>query len=141
MVVAGFVTALSSLSSASAALPFTIGAAADLIPVAVFLHVFLAFPTGRLDGGLERALVGAAYAVAVGVQLLGLMLGGSGTENVLALASEPDAGPPSGAGPAGRARGDLRRGVGVLATRRRLRRAARSAAPPPCWSIPSRSPW
>ena len=90
MVVAGFVTALSSLSSASAALPFTIGEAADLIPIAVFLHVFLAFPTGWLDGRLERALVGAAYAVAVGLQLLGLMLGGFSTENVLALASEPD---------------------------------------------------
>ena len=55
MVAAGFMTSLSSLSSASSPLPFTIGQAADLLPFAVFLHVFLAFPTGRLEGRLERA--------------------------------------------------------------------------------------
>ena len=90
MVAGGFLTALSSLSSASAPLALTIGQAADLIPFAVFLHVYLAFPTGVLEGRLARVLVIASYAVAVGLQLLGLMLGGFDPENVLAVVSEPD---------------------------------------------------
>ncbi len=140
MVVAGFVTALSSLSSASAALPFTIGEAADLIPVAIFLHVFLAFPTGRLDGRLERALVGAAYAVAVGLQLLGLMLGGFSRRTCWRS-------PPS--------RTSRPRWSRSSWSRSRRSRSpaswcspcaagpgpAHCGAPPPCWSIRSRSRW
>jgi signal transduction histidine kinase len=90
MIAAGFVTALSSLSSASAAIPFTIGQAFDLVPIAVFLHVFLAFPTGRLDGPLERSVVGAAYFASIGLGLVGLMLGGIDPNNAIALVSEPD---------------------------------------------------
>ncbi len=91
MVVGGFLTALSSLSMASAPLAATIGQAADLVPFAVFLHVYLAFPTGVLEGWLERALVIASYSVAVGLELVGLMLGGFAPDNVLAIVSEPDA--------------------------------------------------
>ena len=91
MVVGGFLTALSSLSMASAPLAVTIGQAADLVPFAVFLHVYLAFPTGVLEGRLERALVIASYSVAVGLELVGLMLGGFDPDNVLAIVSEPDA--------------------------------------------------
>ena len=91
MVVGGFLTALSSLSMASAPLAVTIGQAADLVPFAVFLHVYLAFPTGVLGGWLERALVIASYSVAVGLELVGLMLGGFDPDNVLAIVSEPDA--------------------------------------------------
>src|SRR3954469_3459237 len=48
MVVAGFVFFLSALSMANLALPYTVGIACDLLPAVVFLHVFLAFPSGRL---------------------------------------------------------------------------------------------
>ena len=50
MIAAGFATSLSSLSSASGALPFTVGQAMDLVPFAVFFHVYLSFPTGPLRG-------------------------------------------------------------------------------------------
>src|SRR3954469_15637064 len=50
LVAAGFAIFLSSLSWANAALPFTVGIACDLLPAVLFLHVFLAFPTGRLEG-------------------------------------------------------------------------------------------
>jgi signal transduction histidine kinase len=90
MVAGGFLTALSSLSSASAPLALTIGLAADLVPFAVFLHVYLAFPTGVLEGRVERALVVASYSVAVGLQLIQFTLGGLDPDNVLALVSEPE---------------------------------------------------
>jgi signal transduction histidine kinase len=90
MIAGGFLTLLSCLSSASAELPLTIGQAVDLLPFAVFLHVFLAFPSGRLRGRPERALVGAAYVVAVGLEFVEMMLGGFYPENVLTIASHPD---------------------------------------------------
>jgi len=89
MVAAGFAMFLSSLSWANAGLPYTIGIVFDLIPAVVFLHVFLAFPSGRLEGWFERALVGTGYAVALAAQTAGLLLGGFEAGNVLAVASEP----------------------------------------------------
>ena len=88
MIAAGFATSLSSLSSASGALPFTVGQAMDLVPFAVFFHVYLSFPTGRLQGAPERWVVGAGYFVAVGLQLVGLALGGFRPDNVLAVLDE-----------------------------------------------------
>jgi signal transduction histidine kinase len=129
MVAGGFLTGLSSLSSASAPLALTIGQAADLVPFAVFLHVYLAFPTGVLKGRVERALVITSYAVAVGLQLLGLMLGGFDPQNVLAVVSQPEVAATVGQVQlAGLAAISLC-GVGVLAARRRggarpLRRSA-----------------
>jgi glucan phosphoethanolaminetransferase (alkaline phosphatase superfamily) len=90
MVVAGFAIFLSSLSSANVAVPYTIGVAFDLLPAVLFLHVFLAFPSGRLERPAERALVGAGYVTAFGVQLVGMALGGFGPDNLLNVVSEPD---------------------------------------------------
>ena len=91
MIAGGFATSLSSLASASNALLFTIGQAMDLFPFAVFFHVYLSFPSGRLPGPPERWLVGTAYFVAIGLELVGLILGGFRPDNVLAVFSEPDA--------------------------------------------------
>ena len=90
MIAGGFLTLLSCLSSASAELPLTIGQAVDLLPFAVFLHVFLAFPSGRLRGRPERWLVGGAYVIAVGLEIVGMMLGGFYPENVLTITTHPD---------------------------------------------------
>ncbi len=91
MIVAGFVSFCASLSSSTAAVPFTIGLACDLVPAILFLHVFLAFPDGRLQRGLERDLVLAGYAVALGGQGAAMLLGGFGPDNLLAIGSDPDA--------------------------------------------------
>jgi signal transduction histidine kinase len=91
MVAAGFATALTTLSWSSASVPWTLGIALDFLPPVLFLHVFLAFPSGRLESYLERVVVVAAYAAAVGVSLLRLVLGGFGPENFLAVFAEPDA--------------------------------------------------
>jgi signal transduction histidine kinase len=90
MVAAGFAIFLSSLSSANAPLPFTIGIAFDLVPAVLFLHVFLAFPSGRLAGRFERGLVAAGYLTALALQLVGLALGGFGPDNLLAVVDEPE---------------------------------------------------
>ena len=91
MVGAGFLIATTSTPQwANAGLPYTLGWAMDLLPAAVFLHVYLAFPTGRLDGRLERRLVLAAYGTAL-FQVAGVLLGGFGPRNVFAIVHEPEA--------------------------------------------------
>src|SRR3954471_2314634 len=69
MVAAGFVTFLSTLQWTSSDVPFTLGLSLDLVPFALFLHVFLAFPGGHLQRGFERRLVFASYVVAIGFEL------------------------------------------------------------------------
>jgi signal transduction histidine kinase len=89
MIACGFAMFLSSLGWANATVPHTIGLAFDLLPAVVFLHVFLAFPSGRLEHRFEQILVGAGYAIAFGLHLVGLALGGFGPDNVLEIVSAP----------------------------------------------------
>jgi signal transduction histidine kinase len=91
MILAGFTAFLSTLSWADGRLLHTIGQAFDLVPLVVILHVFLAFPTGRLGGRLERALLTVGYAAAIGAQLVVMLLGGLGPDQALALVDEPAA--------------------------------------------------
>lgn len=69
--------------------PLTLGLAFDLLPAVLFLHVFLAFPDGRLEWRAERALVAAGYSAAVGLQLAKMLLGGGGPDNLLSAVTEP----------------------------------------------------
>ena len=89
MIAAGFGVFLASLTSSNYGLPFTIGVAFDLGAAVLFLHVCLAFPSGRI-GPWERALVGVGYVTAVGAQLVGMALGGFGPDNLLELVSKAD---------------------------------------------------
>jgi signal transduction histidine kinase len=91
MVAAGFAMFLASLGWGNAALLHTIGQAFDLLPAVLFLHVFLAFPSGRLERQVERALVAAGYLTAFGLQLVGMALGGYGPDNLLEVVAEPGA--------------------------------------------------
>src|SRR5437764_6114064 len=68
MMAAGCAMFLSSLQWSNAALPFTVGMVFDLVPAALLLHLFLAFPSGRLELRPERLLVGAAYGAALALQ-------------------------------------------------------------------------
>ncbi len=91
MVAAGFAIFLSSLQWSSAGIPYTLGLAFDLLPVALFLHLFLAYPSGRLMLRRERLVVVAAYAAAVGLQLVKMLLGAGETTNVLSVVDESGA--------------------------------------------------
>lgn len=90
MIVTGFVCFLVTLSWTSSDVPFTIGQALDKLPAALFLYVFLAFPSGRLSGRFERVLVVAAFVTAIGLELIRMLLGDYGSHNLLGLAPHPD---------------------------------------------------
>jgi signal transduction histidine kinase len=91
MVIAGFATFLATFQWTNADVPHTVGVVMDLVPAAVYLHVFLAFPTGRLERPFERALVAAGYVAALGLQLVGMGLGGFGPDNLLEVVADPAA--------------------------------------------------
>ncbi len=88
MVAAGFTFFLSILSWSNASVPYTVGIFFDLVPAALYIHVFLAFPTGRLERRVDRWLVGVAYFVALGLQLVGLLLGGFGPDDAIAVVGQ-----------------------------------------------------
>ena len=91
MIGGGFATGLSALQLTHVDALYTIGAAFDILPAAVFLHVFLAFPDGRLRSAFERALVGTAYAAAIGLQLLKMAFGVFAPTSLLDLWAWPEA--------------------------------------------------
>jgi signal transduction histidine kinase len=91
MVTAGFGPLLSRLSEVDASLPQTIGEVCRLLPVVLFLHVFLAYPNGALEGRLERTLVTVGYSAVLGFALVAMMLGPSGRKSLIATSSRPAA--------------------------------------------------
>ncbi|MGH3023935.1 MAG: histidine kinase [Gaiellaceae bacterium] len=91
MVAAGFANYLTTLAWTSVDVTFTLGQSLDFLPPVLFLHVFLAFPSGRLQSRFERILVAAAYVTAIGLELVRMMLGGFGPHNLLEITSEPSA--------------------------------------------------
>jgi signal transduction histidine kinase len=88
LIVAGFANFLTDLTWTTSAVPYTIGQALDLLPPVLFLHVFLAYPSGRLHWQIERALVGAAYVTALGLQLVRMTMGGFGPHNLLEVTTQ-----------------------------------------------------
>lgn len=91
MIAAGFATFVSTLTLAGGDVLSTIGQTADVLPPALFLHVFLAFPSGRLERRFEQALVTAGYVTGFGLTLVVMALGGYGSSNLLQVVSKPDA--------------------------------------------------
>jgi signal transduction histidine kinase len=83
MVAAGFVNFLATLVWSANDILFTFGQTLDLVPPVVFLHVFLAFPDGRLRGRFVRGLVAIAYATAIGLEPVRMYFGGFGPSNLL----------------------------------------------------------
>ncbi len=75
MIATGFAMALTPLQWSTQPLVYSVGHLLDMLPAAMFLHVFLAFPTGRLGKTPERILVIACYTAALGLQLLKIIIG------------------------------------------------------------------
>ena len=61
LVAVGFAIFIGALSEANASVPFTIGSIWGGLFIPIFVHLLLAFPSGRLRSRLERAVVAAAY--------------------------------------------------------------------------------
>lgn len=91
MILAGFITQLSMLQWTSLPLPNTIGQLCDLLVAAVWLHIFLAYPTGRLAGGADRVVVVVGYVAALGLQVVILALGGFDDNHLLSVVKRPHA--------------------------------------------------
>ncbi|HYJ74836.1 MAG TPA: histidine kinase [Kineosporiaceae bacterium] len=85
MIVAGFALTLTTLQWAQSALVYTVGSLFDLLPAVVSTHVFLAFPTGRLERRPERVLVAVGYVAAIGGSLTVLLLGGFDSRDLLTV--------------------------------------------------------
>jgi signal transduction histidine kinase len=66
----GFLWFLGALAEANSPTVFTLGVALLLLVYPAFAHLFLAFPTGRLESRLARAIVVLAYVDVTVVQLL-----------------------------------------------------------------------
>ena len=91
MIAVGYANFLTTLVWTPYDVLHTLGQSLDLLPPVLFLHAFLAFPSGRVHEWVGRALVGIAYAAAVGLELVRMMLGGFGPQNLLEITSRPDA--------------------------------------------------
>jgi signal transduction histidine kinase len=89
MVAAGFGTFLAMLGWSNVDVLHTVGPTLNFLPPILFLHVFLAFPDGRLERPFERAIVGAAYVTGIGLGFARMLLGGFGPNGVFELATEP----------------------------------------------------
>jgi hypothetical protein len=89
MVATGFATALAPLQWVDQPMLYSIGHLFDMLPAALFLHVFLAFPTGKLSGTAERVVVIACYVAVLGLQVVKILLGIT-PDSVLAISSNPE---------------------------------------------------
>jgi signal transduction histidine kinase len=91
MVIAGFGPLVSRLSEVDASYVQTVGAVCQLLPVVLFLHVFLAYPSGRITRPAERRVVAAGYSTVLGFGVAAMMLGPTGRESVIEVVSRPQA--------------------------------------------------
>jgi signal transduction histidine kinase len=91
MIVAGFLMFVTTLSWSTNDVAYSVGQAFDVVLPVLFLHVFLAFPDGRLHGRLERVLVAMGYMTAIVLELVRMGLGGFGSHNLLEVTANPGA--------------------------------------------------
>jgi signal transduction histidine kinase len=91
MILAGFATQLSILQWSDQPFLNTIGQLCDLLVAALWLHVFLAYPSGRLAGRTERVVVILGYVAAVGLQVVILLLGGFNDRHLLTVVNKQTA--------------------------------------------------
>jgi signal transduction histidine kinase len=88
MVATGFITFTSFLNWSANDVLYTIGAAVQFLVPALLLHVFLAFPGGRLHTRQDRVVVAAGYG-AVALTLLRMLFGDGGERNLVAVVDNP----------------------------------------------------
>jgi signal transduction histidine kinase len=92
LIAAGFANFLSTLAWTTNDLSYTIGQALDFVPPILFLTVFLAFPSGRLETRAERIIVVAGYTAAIGLELVRMAVGGFGPHNLLEVTQNESVG-------------------------------------------------
>jgi signal transduction histidine kinase len=88
MVATGMAFLASGLSEAALPGPRAAGLVLDTLPLAMTLHLLMAFPSGRVDGRAPRAVVAAGYTASVVLQVPQWLLAG---DSVLQAADAPGA--------------------------------------------------
>jgi signal transduction histidine kinase len=91
MITTGAVCFLVTLSWTSGDVSYTLGQTLDKLPAVLFLHVFLAFPSGRLTGRFEKILVASAYVTAISLELVRMAIGDYGPHNLVGVGRAPTA--------------------------------------------------
>jgi signal transduction histidine kinase len=74
LVATGFAWEAGTLPASNNAVLFTIGEVLSALVLAVFVHLLLAYPSGRLRSRFERRLVVASYATAIVANVLDLLV-------------------------------------------------------------------
>jgi signal transduction histidine kinase len=90
MVMAGFGTVPNFLVWSDNDFLFTVGVAMQFLPPALYLHLFLAFPSGRLSHAFDRVVVCTAYGAAA-FAVPALMLGLESPRSTLTVTELPNA--------------------------------------------------
>jgi signal transduction histidine kinase len=88
LVAAGLVPALSRLAEGDFAPLHVLGEGLLLLPAVLFIHVFLAYPSGRLVRRFERLVVVSGYVVVFGLDLLRLVLEASGRDGAVVVQAQ-----------------------------------------------------
>jgi signal transduction histidine kinase len=88
MIAAAFVMALTALQWSSLPALHSLGNLLDMVPSAMFLHVFLAYPTGQLATPPRQVVVIAGYVNVAVLQLAKILLG-SNPDSLLAITAQP----------------------------------------------------
>jgi signal transduction histidine kinase len=83
MIAAGFTNFVATMVWSTNDVLATSGQLLDFVPPMLFLHVFLAFPDGRVRGWFVRGLLAASYATAVGFEVGRMSFGEFGPGNLL----------------------------------------------------------
>jgi signal transduction histidine kinase len=89
MIAAGYTAFLANLLWANSASLQTFGEIFDLVPLVIYLQVFLSYPSGRLRSRLERGLVITGYLLAIVPQFVTMALGGPPPDNLIAFTNAP----------------------------------------------------
>jgi signal transduction histidine kinase len=73
MTAIGFTWFFRALEASNDSVVFTIGALGVNVPYAILVHLLVTFPSGRLRGRLQRALVGVAYFITTVMQAVWIL--------------------------------------------------------------------
>lgn len=92
MVGAGYVWLLAALGNSGVTALVCVGVITATVPLAMVVHLLLAFPSGRISTGRVRVIVGAGFFVALVLQLPSYLFRPSASPNgILAIADLPRA--------------------------------------------------